>query len=240
MWGIVACAAPVAAFSSYSQFMTAHDAGMLWQLSWVLPMSTDATAFVATRTWLTATSRTLRRYAAGIVIICMGLSFLGAAMHLVTPASLLPWQLRLAIGGLPSLSLAALIHLGALVLAERRSAEQHFEKDARRPPRHSQRRSRGATQATESSRNPAGSVAAATETAHATAATTADPEPQGTNVVTIAGVSAKRDEMIRYLEQHPDATGAELDRRFGTKDYGRVVRRGWVEQRSRRVPASGE
>lgn len=225
--GIVACALPVAAFSSYSQYMTAQQAGMPWQLAWVLPMATDATAYVSTRVWLTPQySDGIRRYAATIALSCILLSVAGASVHLAVPE--LPWSARLVVGGLPSAALAALVHLGALVSAARNGNSEKFQAAPRKP-----RRTRAAQPVI-----PAPADHAPTRTPVALERDEPDATPVGGSVLTLdATKGALRHQMYAYLDKHPNATGAELDRKFDTKDYGRTVLRTW---RKHRDQASGE
>lgn len=216
IFGIVVCGICVAAFSSYSQFQTARTAGVTLALAWVLPVATDATAFVATRVWLSLRyTRRTRLYAAFIACACMALSFGSAAIHLVLPA-LAPWQLRLAVGGLPSLALAALAHLGALIAADHNAPQ----------PRVTTPRKRASIPA------PAEPIEVA--------ATSVIPEPADSGaVVEIGSVreGGKRAQMMAYLDENPNATGAGLDHMFGTSNYGRGVLRAWQRQRAQ---ASGE
>jgi hypothetical protein len=131
--GIATCALPVAAYSSWSQFETSRMTGVPVGLAWVMPMATDASATVATRVWLNSEHpRPIRRYAATVALGCMLLSVAGAATHLVLADQQSPPQmwLRLLIGGLPSLALAALVHLGALLSAAPRTRTD----TSRRPP----------------------------------------------------------------------------------------------------------
>jgi len=234
--GIVACALPVAAFSSYSQFMTAHGAGMPLQLAWVLPMATDATAFVATRVWLSPLyTPGVRRYAASLVLTCMVLSFAGASIHLALPV--LPRWMGLPIGGLPSLALAGLVHLGALVGAGNKQVAAPSTASTNH-----RRRSRGATtgagDAGLNSAPPAPSVVPAARTAPAS--TPAADASAGASVVTLGDRGAVRAQMLNYLDEHPNATGADLDRTFGTSNYGRTVVRHWKRHRQPADQASGE
>lgn len=213
--GIIACGTCVAAFSSYSQFVTARLAGFPLELAWVLPMATDATAFVATRVWLSPQYRAkIRHYAAFIVLTCMVLSFVSASIHLAITT--MPAGLRLATGGLPSLSLAALVHLGALLAAD------HVNAPAR--VRTSTRRKQAATQPAAPANEPP-----------------AVPATADSSVIEItAAATGKRARMLAYLDAHPDATGAQLDQAFDTNNYGRTVLRVWKKQQQQRFEASGE
>jgi hypothetical protein len=230
--GISACALPVAAFSAWSQFETARIAGVPLQLAWVFPMATDATAFVSTRIWLDERfapdskiaaddpteqrKRGVRRYAAGLAMAAILLSVGGAAAHLALQGVAVPFLLQLAIGGLPSFALAGLVHLAAIIAAA--------NIPARSKPR--------------------------TPKVSAKAAGTAEPRPP-TSAVPVStsapkpitspeiGQGSKRARMLAYLDEHPRTSGAELDRIFGTKDYGRGVVLTW-KKRHPRDKASGE
>lgn len=230
--GVSACALPVAAFSAWSQFETARMAGVPVALAWVFPMATDATAFVSTRIWLDdrfapdpkadaegeieQRKRGVRRYAAGLAMACILLSVGGAAAHLALKGVPVPFWLQLAIGGLPSFALAGLVHLAAIIAAA--------NIPARSKPR--------------------------TPKVSAKTAGTAEPRPptSAVPVSTIQAVQAVppeigkgsiRDQMWAYLDKYGETSGAELDRRFGAKDYGRGVLRAW--KKTQETPkASGE
>ncbi len=239
--GIAACGLPVAAFSTYSQFETAVSAGVPHQLAWVLPMATDATAFVATRAWLIAPrSSGLRRYAASLALGCMGLSFAGAAVHLVIHDS--PWWMRLVVGGLPSLALAALVHLAAL-LAGARTAETPTAQTTRAKRRKTATpENHGiAPVAPDTEAEPSPATDAPSETPIHLERPPHVPSELGASVVTLnTEKGALRQQMLKHLDAHPDTTGAALDQLFGTTDYGRGVRRTWLKHREDRARASGE
>jgi hypothetical protein len=114
--GIIVLGLAVAAYSSYAQFMTAHLSGVPVPLAWVLPVSTDAIAAVATRVWLSQRyEKKIRRYAAFIALLALAVGFGFAAAHDV--AAGVVWM-RLAVGGVPTLGVAALVHLGAMIGAQ--------------------------------------------------------------------------------------------------------------------------
>lgn len=257
--GIALCAIPVATFSSVTLYTTAHDAGVPVWLAWVLPVATDVSAFVATRIWLSARySQGIRRYAATIAIAAMTLSFLGASLHYAVEAS--PWWLRMAVGGLPTLSLAAIMHLAAMISADR--TDKRMPPSAKRPtseraaaPRSPRRRA--VQENVSASEVPTVTPTAAPDTSDALAPDVIEagaqdgevPAPRteaGTaradrsNVVALNEGRATRDQMLAYLGDHPDATGAELDRVFGTKNYGARIRRAWLSQQDQREKVSGE
>lgn len=246
VFGIAAVGVAVAGFSASSLFTTATEAGVSSAMAWVLPVATDLSALICTRVWLSPRyGAGIRRYAAFLALVDMLLSFLGAALHLViqaaTPhlADQVPVALRLAVGGLPSLTLAAMVHLGALIAAERsgkRAAEA-----ARAGSRRSRRRAEQPTVQT-SVETP---TADAPEVLHEPRLEAVTPAPSGasvstprkSNVVEIAEGSSRRAQMLAYLDEHPDATGGVLDETFGTRNYGRSVRRAWLNQRQE---ASGQ
>lgn len=245
--GIALCALPVAAFSAWSQFETARVTGVPFQLAWVFPMATDATAFVATRIWLDdrfapdlkvdrddpieQRKRGVRCYAAGLAMAAILLSVGGAAAHPALQAIAVPFWLQLAIGGLPSLALAGLIHLAAVIAAANipnRPAKPRKDKAAK-------------TAATVGHRPPTSTVAAPksnapSETGSELARRVQAPSPVGSPEI---GKGSVRDRMRAYLDQHPDTTGAELDRKFDTKNYGRGVVRTWKRAHDP-AKASGE
>lgn len=69
---------------------------------------------------------------------------------------------------------------------------------------------------------------------------TAQAQPMTTNVVNLADGASIRHRMFAYLDKHPEASGAELDRVFDTKQYGRGVLRSWKTHNSHDAKASGE
>ena len=245
--GIAAVGIAVAGFSASSLFTTATEAGVSSAMAWVLPVATDLSALICTRVWLSPRyGAGIRRYAAFLALADMLLSFLGAAMHLAISqasphhlADQAPVALRLAVGGLPSLTLAAMVHLGALIAAERsgkRAAEA-----ARAGSRRSRRRAEQPAVQT-SVETP---TADAPEVLHEPRPEAVTPAPSGasvsssgtSNVVKIDKGSSRRAQMLAYLDEHPDATGGVLDEEFGTRNYGRSVRRAWLNQRQE---ASGQ
>lgn len=264
--GIALCGIPVGTFSSYTLFTTAQGAGVPSALAWVLPVATDLSAIVATRVWLSGRyPASIRRYAASIAVIAMALSFVGASLHYAVEAS--PWWLRMAVGGLPSLSLAALVHLGALIVAYRADkpprgrsgkgataprVDAAPEPRARvRPDRKSAQHNVSASEAcaVTPTATPDVSDALASDVIEAgeqsapaeVPAPRAETKPEsGSNVVALSEGRATRDQMLAYLDDHPDATGAELDRTFNTKNYGARVRRAWQAQQGTREKVSGE
>jgi hypothetical protein len=256
-WGVGAAVLGVLTFSTYSQYETARLVGVPWQLAWVLPIATDATELVAARAWMTtARDSGLRRYAATITIACMVLSFLGASGHLlIQRLTLIPDWLLVTIGGLPSLALAALIHLVALMISERDNARTLVRGAARRT-RRTAAASAAPTPTTGSPAvppKPAGEPEPTTEppgaTSHRAGGNPETSREPGGSVVPITSAhhaqgspTGRRERMVAHLNAHPDATGAELDRTFGTTNYGARVRRAWETQRSqqRNDQASGE
>lgn len=246
--GLTLCALPVAVFSGYSQFETARMALIPVQLAWVLFVATDAAAFVSTRVWLDEKyGKGIRRYAASIVIFCVLLSVIGAALHLGLsvpegqPPRPVPNWLPYAVGGIPSLVLAALIHLGALIGAAPEKSVKSTKMASEKPAK--------ATRAT-TSRPEAGSlnvgtaehVRPPTSAVPASSATAEPPsEPAPTNASAPApevGKGSTRDQMLAYLDEiNGDTNGAELDRKFGTRNYGRGVLRAWKKHHPM---ASGE
>lgn len=236
--GLTLCALPVAAFSAFSQFETGRMAGIPGGLAWVLPVATDAAAFVATRVWLDEKySKGIRRYAAAIVILCVALSIAGAALHLGLAQVRPPVWLGFAVGAIPSLVLAGLIHLGALIGA----APEKQAKATRAVP---SRPKAGSPNV--------GAVEPVTSSTSTAPAPKPVPDPPVTAPVELksvpkipapvespeVGAGSTRDQMWAYLDKvDGQATGAELDRRFGTSNYGRGVLNAW---RKRHPIASGE
>jgi len=244
--GLVFCALPVAAFSAFSQFETGRMAHIPGELAWVMPVATDAAAFVATRVWLDEKySRGIRRYAAWIVIGCVLLSVAGAALHLGLsvpegqPSKNVPDWLPFAVGAIPSLVLAALIHLGALIGA---TPEKHVKTSRATTP--SPRKGGSPNVGTAEHRPPTSAVPTSKPKASPSAETAPElkTKPDGASSVTSTlqpevGKGSTRDQMLAYLDKHGEVSGAELDRIFNTKDYGRGVLRTW---RKRHPIAAGE
>jgi hypothetical protein len=207
--GVLACGLSVAAYSSWAQFNIATAAGYPLALAWVVPVATDATAALGTRAWMSAHySDGVRGYGRLLAIAAITLSFLTAALHLVIPTTgPIPWQVRLTIGGLPSLALAALIHLGALTVQNKPKAKTSSRK-ATAP--------RANTIIAEPAPAPESTVSHIAVDA---------PSPTQVNVG-----GSTRDRMTAYLGEHPQASGAELDAQFGTKNYGRKIRATWLKE----------
>lgn len=252
--GLTFCAVPVAVFSGYSQFETARMVNIPAQLAWVLFVSTDAAAYVATRVWLNSKySEGIRRYAAFIVIICVALSIAGAALHVglgtatemneagksvIKPP---PAWLGFAVGAIPSLVLAGLIHLGALVGATAetpvtRSTKPRPRSEATPSPR--PRVEPVAASAAEPVNPPSAALVSTSDiVAMAKPELTVihdDPSPP----TEISDASNRKARMLTYLDERDgEVTGAELDRQFGTKNYGARLVREW---RSKNPMASGE
>lgn len=216
--GIVLCALPVASFSAWSQFETARLAGVPWPLAWVFPMATDATAFVSTRVWLDPDNpKQVRGFAAKLTWTCILLAIGGAAAHLVLMTMAAPpFWVKLTVGGLPTVSLAGLVHLGAIIVAANVPAKVKKTKAAK-------------TAGTVEHRPPTSTVPA--------------PKPAPAAAPEV-GKGSKRTLMLSWLDENPDAAdsktiGAELDQLFGTSNYGRGVARAW--RKARDLPkASGE
>lgn len=235
--GLSFCAVPVAIFSASSQVETGRMARIPGELAWVLPVATDAAAFVATRIWLNEKySPGVRKYAAFIVIMCVGLSVAGAALHVGLtmthvdgqPAQPPGW-LGFAVGAIPSLVLAMLIHLGALISA---APEKHGKASrTTSSPRKTGSPSAGTS---EHVRPPTSAVPASSSTTSDLSTETGSelkPEPANASSVASApevGKGSTRDRMLAHLDAvNGDITGAELDRLFGTQNYGRGVLRAW-------------
>jgi hypothetical protein len=248
--GIALCALPVAAFSAYSQFETARLAGVPTQLAWVFPMATDATAFVSTRVWLDARfspddkddkeladrKRKVRRYAALLTLACIVLSVGGAAAHLAIQGIAVPWLLQLAIGGLPSVALAGLVHLAAIIAAANIATPRRHGKAPKTVGTAGQRPPTPAVPAPSRPGGGASGNASTLERRPLVSTPVGSPE---------IGKGSVREQMWAYLDANPEfaferGAGAALDRRFGGKDYGRGVVSAWKKARADRPKASGE
>jgi hypothetical protein len=229
--GVALCAVPVAAFSAWSQFETAKMAGVPGALAWVFPMATDATAFVATRIWLDdrfapglkadrddpteQRKRGVRRYAAGLAMAAILLSVGGAAAHLALQGVAVPFWLQLSIGGLPSFALAGLVHLAAIIAA------------ASIPSRPAKAKKAPKTVGTVEARPPTSTVPAPKSASGTGSALHRGPDTASSIASPEIGKGSLRDRMLAYLDRHGEVTGAELDRMFNAKNYGRGVVRAW-------------
>jgi len=241
--GLTCCALPVAAFSAYSQFETGRLANIPGQLAWVLPIATDAAAFVATRAWQDERySEGIRKYAAFIVSMCVAFSIAGAAIHIGLTSSSeplpAPWWLGYALGAIPSLVLALLIHLGALI-----GAAPEKQVKASRPPSSRPRAGSSNVGAAEHVRPPTSAAPASKPESKPSTETGSELKPALASANAVAsmpdvGKGSVRDQMLAWLDEvNGDTTGAELDRKFGTQNYGRGVLRAWKRHQPR---ASGE
>lgn len=231
--GVVVCGLSVATYSSWAQFSIAEAAGYPGNLAWVVPVSTDATAVLGTRAWMSPHyGNGVRSYGRFLALAAIVLSIITAALHLVVPGDTpIPWQLRLTVGGLPSLALAALVHLGALTAKDKpkqKPNKSHVVRRATASPR-------AATPTEQVPTEKSPSVVARTEDV-TDLPTPAIPAPNK------VGLGSNRQKMFAYLDEHPDATGADLDAVFNTTHYGRKVRRDWETRRTLHVvdQASGE
>lgn len=240
--GVLICGVSVAAYSSWAQFSIAVAAGYPAQLAWVVPVATDATAALGTRAWMSPHySDHVRNYGCLLAISAIVLSFLTAALHLVIPTDVpgvptgvpIPWQIRLAIGGLPSLALAALVHLGALTAKDKPRQKVTKSQAARKTA--SPRAALAVEQVSPVATSVTVGQVAVTENAM-NLSTSAIPDPNK------AGSGSNRQRMFDYLDAHPDTSGADLDKIFGTTNYGRKVRNAWESRRTLHVvnQASGE
>lgn len=232
--GLTLCALPVALFSAYSQFETGRLAHIPAQLSWVLPVATDAAAFVATRIWLDEKYESgIRRYAAFIVSMCVFFSIAGAAIHIGltsgTQPPVAPGWLGYALGAIPSLVLAFLIHLGALIGA---APEKHVKTSrATSSPRKTGSPSAGAAE----HRPPTSAVPTSKPQADLSTETGSGLKVEPARASSVAsapapevGKNSVRAQMLAWLDTiNGDTNGAELDRKFGTQNYGRGVLRAW-------------
>lgn len=225
--GIVLCALPVASFSAYSQFETMRLSGVPWQLAWVLPVATDASGMVATRVWINPEFKDgVRRYAALIALASIALAFGGAAAHLAFGADQpMPWGMRLVVGGLPSLALAALVHLIALISADKKAtpkAAVTTPKKSKAAPKAAggAERNRPPTSSAPSVSTPNTSTEIGFELNAASANTSSVEAPE-------VGKGSTRQQMLAYLDRHGEVSGAELDRLFKTNNYGRGVVNAW-------------
>lgn len=116
---VVAAAAAVLSFASLDGL--AALCGTPARLSWLLPISIDAAAVVATRVWLRpgAPDR-VRRFARTLAITALGLSVMGngtehwlVAFH-VAP----PWWAVVAVAAVPPAVLGAVAHLAAIIVTQ--------------------------------------------------------------------------------------------------------------------------
>lgn len=89
--------------------------------TWMLPISLDVLAFVASAAWLAADRGTpLRRYGGTVAVVAAGLSFVGNLLHgadLNAAAYVLPVPVLVATFGLPPVSLVVVGHLWWLIRA---------------------------------------------------------------------------------------------------------------------------
>lgn len=116
---VVAAAAAVLSFASLDGL--AALCGTPARLSWLLPISIDAAAVVATRVWLRpgAPGR-VRRFARTLAIAALGLSVMGNGMAhwLVAFHVAPPWWAVVAVAAVPPVVLGAVAHLAAIVVTQ--------------------------------------------------------------------------------------------------------------------------
>jgi hypothetical protein len=124
---IVALAAAVLSFAALREL--AVLAGTPTDLAWLLPITLDAAALVASRIWLAAGAPDeARRFARLLALAMIGLSVAGNATshalvaYQVTP----PWWAVVAVAAVPPAVLGAVAHLAALAVTRQRPAPAVF------------------------------------------------------------------------------------------------------------------
>ncbi|MFD2396794.1 DUF2637 domain-containing protein [Prauserella oleivorans] len=112
---VVAAAAAVLSFDALRQL--AVLAGTPAGLAWLLPVTVDAAALVATRLWL-AGAEGARRFARTLALSMIGLSVAGNATshELVAYQVVPPWWAVVAVAAVPPAVLGAVAHLAALAV----------------------------------------------------------------------------------------------------------------------------
>jgi hypothetical protein len=111
--GMVGVLLAAAATSAYFQAKTAVSVGYPWQLCWTLPASTDFAGFVSGRVWINAPRGSgLRRYAAFLTMLAVGLAIGAAESHALLPAG--HWLVKSIGIGVPATMVGAIVHLYAL------------------------------------------------------------------------------------------------------------------------------
>lgn len=231
--GVLACGLSVATYSSWAQFNIAAAAGYPVNLAWVVPVATDATAALGTRAWMSAHYHDgVRHYGRFLALAAIVLSVITAALHLIVPTTgPVPWQIRLVVGGLPSLALAALIHLGALA-AQNRSSHRGKSTNRRTAS------PRAVTGAVEQVSTPE-QQSVVSQVAKTENAMNLSTSPSATTHK--VGSGSNRDRMFAHLDEHPLTTGVQLDALFHTRNYGRKIRRAWEQANGvNSARASGE
>lgn len=259
IFGIAVIGFSVALWSVYSQVKLATLAGVPGELSWILPISTDIAVGVATRVYLDEGYGTkVKRYAGFIALLAAGVSVVLASVQHVIPvknldgsAFVVPEPLKLAIGGFPSLCLALIVHLAAMLPKGRKKDEVQTAVTVAvsSPP---------ATVTVPTSNEAPEPVPATEETIPAPEPKEKEQRPRKTVAPSVGaslhlvpsdrpewlteGMTAK-EALLAFFDNNPKATGADADR-FGAQhlntkpSLGRKVRNEWLARDQR--AASGE
>lgn len=191
--------------------------------AWLLPLAIDAYALTATRLWMRgdATDQ-VRRWAmcnafAAIAVSIVGNGayhgFTSAGIHTLGPAGR-GWIIAVAVAAVAPAALYAVAHLWSLVSKDQRTS--NGAGPATDPaPAHAEPQARTLT--------PAGSQPSAPPARARTRVERAGAGSPKRSTTSRAG--EMRDYAHAELAAGREVTGGELDRKFGTRDYGRVVLR---------------
>jgi hypothetical protein len=123
---VVALAAAVLSFDALRQL--AVLAGTPATLAWLLPVTIDAAALVATRVWLAGKSAPGAHFARFLALGMIGLSVAGNGIsHWLSAFGIAPaWWAVVAVAAVPPAVLGAVAHLAALAVTRQRPAPAVF------------------------------------------------------------------------------------------------------------------
>lgn len=216
---------PVLAWASVSLTELTHAASVPWKLAWIPAAATDGVMVVATRVCLRhGLDSGIRRYAAALVVLGAGGSIIAAsAQHFLAAQGRAPSPLlAAALGGLPSLMAALLVHIIVMIGAQaRREAAQTAE---RLTTERERERTRAAVEHTEVRRVPEQHTQPARHTSPVTASVTRiDARHRST-------ASTRQAWIAGQLDAGRDVTGADVKAQFpdaqnGARDVATVLRR---------------
>lgn len=239
--------------TAHGLYEVAVKSGVPAGLAWIYPLITDGLALVA---YISTPhlAKGARRYAASVVVIAATLSGVAQAVYLAGGAATPSQVLKLGVGGWPAICVAIVAHLVFLLREAQREARQAAAKRARQQAEQLERqrqaeadrehqkrlqlieaeaRAAERTRVEEPEKKAVAKKPASKKVvAKKPAAKASAPAPE-------IGKGSARQQMLDYLDEHAEKalagqiTGTDLDRLFGTSNYGRAVVRAWIDKHNK-------
>lgn len=233
-----------AVLTVHGLFGVAVSATVPKEIAWIYPAITDGLALVAyvSTQYLEGGAR---KYAWTVVVIAAGLSGLAQAVYLVGgSATAAADGLRFGVGAWPAICAAIAAHLVFLLREARRAARaaaaerqrQHAAEMAAQRKADEDRRAaqhvrelEALARVEQAKHQPAKRTPAKRATTRKPTGKPAAPAPE-------IGTGSRRAEMQAYLDEHSDEavagdiSGGQLDKLFGTNNYGRGVLKAWRDK----------